>query len=420
MRLLVATYRLPLGNYTADRNTVFNTIKYFSRRHHVSLVSFTESREEELHNGKLRAVCSSVDTVPRRTLRSLCGAAINLVSSEPSQVAYYGDPAMQQLISVVIQREKIDLVYVYHLRMGQYFAHMHSIPRCIALQPAQTLHLERLRHAAPSLFKRLIYQVEYRKMKRYEPWLASQFDRWLVISEKDRAAIDPPHRLTNYLMSPHGVDPTVFCPDPSVPKEPGSIVFASSIRGEANIDAALYFCREIYPRIQARLQGAAKLYIVGAGPPASVQALAHAPTIRVTGYVPEIVPFLRRGMVGIDPLRSGAGLQNKILEGMAVGLPMVVTSVANEGIGAVPGREIIVADTPEEFAEEVCGLLLNPARRTVLARGARCFIERSFTWEKHLEPLEDLFETLVRSRANAILAANIVARGRGLATADSP
>jgi sugar transferase (PEP-CTERM/EpsH1 system associated) len=405
VRLLIATYRLPLGGFTADRNTVFNTIKYFARRHSVALVSFTESPEEERNAGKLRSVCASVDTVPRYSWRSFCGAALNLLGSEPLQVGYYRNAAMRRLIEKVIQRERIDLAYAYHLRMGQYFAHLDSVPRCIALQPAQTLHLQRLKRVARNPLMRLVYEIEYHKMRQYEPHLAARFDCWVVISEKDRASVDPTGQLGNFLINPHGVDPAAFSPDPSVPKEAGNIIFASSIRGEANVDAVLFFCRDIYPRIKAQFGGSTKLYIVGVGPPPRVRSLARwDPTITVTGYVPDFVPYLRRAIVGIDPLRSGAGLQNKILEGMAVGLPMVVTTVANEGIGAEPGREIIVADEPEAFAREVCILLTDSARREAISREARAFIERSFSWEQHFEPLEEHFKSLLATRST--VAAN--------------
>ena len=156
---------------------------------------------------------------------------------------------------------------------------------------------------------------------------------------------------------------------------------------DPNVDAVQYFYEDIFPSIKSRIPSV-KLYIVGTDPKPAVKALARDPAVTVTGYVDDFRPYLDRAQVAVDPLRIGAGLQNKVLEGMAMGLPMVVTSKANEGIRAVDGRDVLVADCPSDFADHVVNLLRNPDRRRRLGQSARQLILDEWTWDKHFEHLE--------------------------------
>ena len=161
-----------------------------------------------------------------------------------------------------------------------------------------------------------------------------------------------------------------------------------------NVDAASFFVQQIFPLIKRRIPEAV-LYIVGANPTKGVQALGETDGVVVTGEVDSVYTWLRRAAVGVNPLRAGAGLQNKVLEGMACGLPMVITSVANEGIKATPGKHVIVADSVSVFAENVVNLLVNRDSRHALGERAWKFIKNDWSWEVHFERLERFLEERV-------------------------
>jgi glycosyltransferase involved in cell wall biosynthesis len=154
-----------------------------------------------------------------------------------------------------------------------------------------------------------------------------------------------------------------------------------------NVDAICYFVSEIFPLVRAQLPHVT-LAVVGARPAGAVRRLARDPAIIVTGRVPDLRSWLGRAEVAIDPLRIGAGLQNKVLEGMAMALPMVITSIANEGIGARAGEHVLVADTPDAFATAVIGLLREREQALVLGQRARRFIVQHWSWQKHFDDLE--------------------------------
>ncbi len=394
MRLLVLTYRLPWHTFTADRYTMRHFLQYFSKRHAITLLAFAESQAEACQAATLSPFCERVLPVvlPRWYQ---CGQAIRgLASAEPLSVWFYRSPAMARAVRKVVTGGTVDLAYVYHLRMAQYLADLRIIPRCIALQPVQILNLQRFKENTKHPLWRALYLLEYRRMRRYEPMIARSFDRCLLISEKDRESLDENGELTNIFFNPHGLDPEFFKPNPQVPKEPCLIVFHGSMRYRANADAITYFCREIFPIIKNE-KPQAKLAVVGYEPPAVVRALARDDSVVVTGSVDDVRPYLWRAEVAIDPLRIGAGLQNKVLESMATALPVVATSLANEGIGAKAGAEILLANDPREFAAKVCLLFRDRALARRLSAAGRRFVERHWSWETHYRPLEDLFEELV-------------------------
>ena len=156
--------------------------------------------------------------------------------------------------------------------------------------------------------------------------------------------------------SPHGVDCEYFAPMSNVKKDPSTIVFTGNMNYAPNVDAAQFFYERIFPLVRSEVPDV-KWQIIGADPAPVIEAMDADPAIAVTGRVPDLREYMNKATLAIAPLRIGAGLQNKVLEGMSMQLPMVITSVANEGIKAVDGKNILIADEPSAFAEQVVRLL---------------------------------------------------------------
>jgi glycosyltransferase involved in cell wall biosynthesis len=228
-----------------------------------------------------------------------------------------------------------------------------------------------------------------------------RFDRCLVISETDQRELDPDDRLDNIRLNPHGIDPNKFAPAEDAVKEPGALIFSGKMDYDPNVDAAVYFCKDIFPLIK-RKRPDAKVYIVGINPKPPVAALARDPSVIVTGFVPDMRPYMDRAQVALDPLRIGAGLQNKVLENMSMGLPLVMTTVANEGIRAKDGRDALIADAPQLFADHVVRLLDDEPLRRQFGAAARDFVVDGWSWEKHFDDLEQIFDELVSADRESI------------------
>ena len=260
------------------------------------------------------------------------------------------------------------------------------------MQISMQLNYRRIASFERNPFYRLVFNYEAARLATFEPKIASSFDHALVISDVDREAIGSDNDA-RFFECPHGVS-LDHSPVQPTQREPNSVVFSGNMNYRPNVDAALFLVREIFPSIRQKIPDAI-LYIVGANPTHDVQELGETEGVVVTGEVESVYTWLRRATVGVNPLRAGAGLQNKVLEGMACGLPMVITSVANEGIKAIPGTHMLVADSVSAFADSVINLLVNRESRHTLGESARQFIEQNWSWGVHFGRLEQFLEDRV-------------------------
>lgn len=394
MKLVLVAPRFPFPLDKGDRLTVHHLVRYLGARHQVWLACFLEPDQDPAWVDQLRPHCEQVVTVPLSRARAYANSAAAAVGRTPLQVRYYADPRMRRVVDGLVARVQPDALYAHTIRMGPYTVGHTELPRVLAMQISMTLQYRRLAAETRGPVRRF-YDLEHRKLRGFEGPFARRFDRVLLISPHDLRAIehDPPE-ASRVVFNPHGVDGTRFAPDPATEKRPGTIVFSGNLAYPPNVDAARWFHSAIWPRVVAAVPSA-RWDVVGADPAPEVAAMAADPRITVTGRVPDLVPYLDRAEVAIDPLRIGAGLQNKVLEGMAVGLPMVITTIANEGIQATPGEHLLVADEPEAFADEVVRLLRDPSLRARLGAAARAHILTAWSWEHHFADLERVFEELV-------------------------
>jgi len=396
MRLLVLAPRFPYPLDKGDRLTVFNLLKHFARRHRVALVSFLEPGQ---HPGDRRHVEPWVDalyTVPLSRVNAYWNCVVGAFSTRPLQTSYYLSDRMSGLVDRAVAEFEPDLIYAHTIRMAPYLEHHRSRPTVLAMQIAMTLNYGRLARFSRHPLWKVLYGLEHRRVKTYEPEVARRCDRCLLISEADVGAISAEGRLDNVFLSPHGVDFEFFRPDGRGPREEGRLLFTGNMAYRPNVDAVRYFCRDILPLVKRRAPHV-RLSIVGTNPVRAVRVLARDPAVEVTGWVSDLRTVLNGAEVGVDPLRIGAGLQNKVLEGMAMALPMVITSTANEGIGAVPGKHVWVADEPQAFADAVAHLLEDGDLRRKMGEAARAFIVEHWSWDKHFSALEEELESLVRA-----------------------
>jgi len=397
VRLLVAAPRFPWPLDKGDRLTVFNLLQHFGRRHTVALVCFLERGQDPAWVGRLEGVVERVEVVPLRRPAAYGRAALGLASRRPLQVHYYRSRAMARRIRRVSEEFRPDLVYAHTIRMAEYLAGDRPGPGILAMQVSMALNYGRLAGHARNPLRRAAYRLEAGRAGRYERYIASRFDRCLLISEADVAALGSP-RPDNILVNPHGVDVAYFTRSPGSAGEAGRMVFTGNMAYAPNADAVEWFVGEILPLVRRQVPGA-RLDVVGADPSRRVLALAADPAVEVTGRVPDLRPYLERAAVGIDPLRVGAGLQNKVLEGMSMGLPMVITSIANEGVGAAAGDEVLVADDPPSFAAALVRLLGDADLRRAVGGRARRMIEQRWSWAAHFADLERVMLSLVEARA---------------------
>ena len=237
-----------------------------------------------------------------------------------------------------------------------------------------------------------MYQLESRLMSTYEARVWRDFSRTALIGEADVSevrrvcAAQGLPAIDNHTLSPHGVDTDRFRPRDE-PVDPYGLVFSGVMASNTNVSAVLWFVEKIWPEVRAEFPQA-RFTIVGRMPRRSVIALGKRPGITVTGEVSNPADYIGRAAVCVNPMQAGAGMQNKLLEYFSMGKAVVATSVANEGIRARPGKEIVIADDVSEFSAAIVTLLRDPLRRAKIGQAARAYVQEKWSWERHFLKLE--------------------------------
>ena len=399
MKLLLLSSRPPWPPTRADQMTVERMLRFLAARGvAVDLLCFVEDEaEDRALRGELGPVCREIETVRLPRLRSFARTALSLPGREPMQVAYYRSPEMERRVRERVARERYDLVYVHLIRMAEYARRL-PLPKVIGLQISQALNLQRMVDNASDPARRLFYRIETARVRPYEAALCRDFDRVFLVGARDVEELAKTAPVANAVVQPHGQDVPSAERVRGACREPGSIVMSGVMATYTNVNAATWFAREIFPHVERALPEAS-FWIVGRQPQREVKALARPPRIVVTGEVPDVYDWLLRAEVGVAPLRIGAGMQNKLVQAMASELPVVATSVANEGIGATPDAHLLVRDEPRAFADAVVGLLRDSAERERLGRAARSFVEQHWTWEAHFERQLQVFRDVAAGRS---------------------
>lgn len=374
------------------------------REHEVTVLTQCASEQELADAEALRNQgCKVLVVQESKRLAALRGGRA-LFSSIPLQVAYARSALFARAIHDLSAKHSFDVVHVEHLRG---IASMEQLVRshplvwdavdCISLLCKHAIV------AGPSLKVRMVARLEHERTRRFEAGLLSQLQHIVVTSERDRQAMIELHRertssrlLDDEVSSvdvnvlPNGVDLEYFHPAPQERRR-CNIVFSGKMSYHANVAAALYLYQQIMPLIWQQLPEAT-LTIVGSKPPKAIQLLARDPRVEVTGYVHDMRPYIRRAEVMLSPMVYSVGIQNKVLEAMALGTPVVVAAQAAEALEAHPGRDILVANTAQEFAHETLRLMRDAELHTTLSQSGRRYVEEQHNWRVVTDRLIGIYQ----------------------------
>lgn len=404
--------RPPLPMTRGDELTVSHLLAFFAARgHRVDFVSL-KGKGERLrpeHQRWLEAHCRSVRLVEQSQLAAFWQGGLGVLRGWPFQIGYFYAPAQLAAIRALAAERHYDVAYAYGIRTAEALRHADGRigARVLALQVSQSLNTRRLAENATRLVDRLFYRFERRRTTAYEARIWQTVHRTVLIGEKDREAIEAACRehgqpvIDNVVFGPHGVDVERFAPRPEA-EEADVVVMSGVMRYAPNVAAALWFLTRVWPTIRAA-RPSARFFLVGRDPTPALLAHDGKDGVEVTGTVDEPADWIARATVCVVPIRAAAGLQNKLLEALAMGKAVVATPEANEGIQAVPDRDLRLAEAPAAFAAAVLDLLADAPRRRALGAAGRAFIEATWTWEAPFLILEQ--NLLALRRDQDVLAA---------------
>jgi len=383
MRILNITNHVPYPMTSGASLRSYNILRRLVRDHDVYLAAFRSTGEDADGLTHLRQLCREVVTARYRSLKEgmqFGKGLMALVNGEPLELRLAFSDELARGIQELAARIDFDIVQLEHGSMGMY---LEALPPRLRKRAVWVLHdidfdkfmqIARIEKRTGGKVRAWLHA---RMMRRWQPRFASAFGYCVTMSEADRALLLSADHSLRVDVSPNGVDTNQYRPLPEV--DSADILFVGNMGYPPNIDAAVRFCRDVLPMIRGRV-AAAKLWIVGIDPAASVRQLAGDGVV-VTGGVPDVTPFYQRSRICVVPVRAGSGTRLKILEAMALGRPVVSTSIGCEGLGALDGEHLLIADDSPSFAEHAVKLLTHQELRARIAAKARQFVVASYDWD---------------------------------------
>lgn len=395
--LLLLVHRMPYPPNKGDKIRSWHLLKHLAQRYRVHLATFVDDPDDWQHVPAVQAVCASshfAKLSPRAArLRSL-GAVLR---NRSLSYDYYRDAGLQGWVNQAMQQHGIKRIVVFSSPMAQFAEAWPQARRIIDFCDVDSDKWRQYaeRKAWPAS---LVFGYEASRLLRYERQVAASFDASLFVSEPEAALFRrlAPESAARIGAFSNGVDTAFFSPGSHAnPYAPGekALVFCGAMDYWPNIDAVQWFAAEVLPALRER-DPSVRFVIVGARPTAEVQALAAQPGITVTGTVPDVRAYVAHAALSVAPLRIARGIQNKVLEAMAMAKAVLVTPQALEGIAAEVGRELLLAaDAPQWIAAAAAALAGPPSALEALGAAARARVVADYSWDACLAPLDRMIET---------------------------
>lgn len=382
MKIVVALPRFPFPGDKGDRLRAWKQVQFLAARHEVHLLCLEESAPDAEGMREAQALCASVTVVQQGRMQRMGNLVRALFNALPFQVNYYRSARAKQKLSDLLARVKPDALYVQLVRMGENLPDTQGIRCVLDYMDAFSAGMEK-RIAHEKFWARPWVRKEARRLKRYEAAIASRFDACTIISAQDRGTL-PAAVQARTTVVPNGVN-ELFLEGGSEEKQ-FDLLFTGNLGYHPNIVAAQFLVQKVMPLLEAKGHQL-KVCLAGARPAPQLLALANE-RITVVGPVPDLRPYFRRSRLFVAPLMSGSGMQNKLLESMAMGLPTLTTPLSAAALSAEPGTHLIVCKDETEFANEIIQLLTHPAQAAALAERGRDLVASHYSWTQMNEILE--------------------------------
>ena len=384
MKIFVLLPRIPYPLEKGDKLRAFNQIKQLAKRNEIVLCALNDDAKVNEQDAfrALQPYCQSINFIKFNKAQILLGLVRAFFKGLPMQCGYFFNRKAAKKVNSLIAKHKPDLLYGQLLRTAEYIRHK-DIPKAIDYQDIFSYGMKRRADIA-SFITRPVFNMEYRRLKRFETITFDDFDVKTIISEPDRDLF-PHERRNEILIIPNGVDHDFFKPQEREKKY--DLVFTGNMSYPPNVNAVDYLANEILPIVWKTLPET-KLYIAGATPDPKVKKAASERII-VSGWLDDIRDAYAQSRVFIAPMRIGTGLQNKLLEAMSMRLPAITSPLANASLGAKPNEEILVGSNAEEMAQHIITLLTDKEKAERLAQAGFDFTNRVYDWGKATEILEN-------------------------------
>ena len=386
MKILFVCHRFPFPPTRGGKIRPFQMIRHLGQSHSVTVASLAHTEQELEEGAGLKQHCEEViaEVLPGSTRWRHAVAA--LPTRTPSSAAYFWSAKLDHRIQQAARRKKFDMVMVHCAFVARY---VKEIPCDFRVLDYGDLDSGKwLEYSLQRSFPFSVgYKLEAHKLRKYEKELASQFDHCTFTARGELEEFCSWGLNTPASLIPNGVDAEYFQPAADRPEEASTVVFLGRMDYFPNIQGIIDFAQNVFPRIR-EVFPAAHLRIIGSNPVREVRELASKPGIEVTGSVPDVRPYLADAAVAIAPLKIARGTQNKILECMSMGIPVVSSPQAARGVQATAGEHLLVGRDDSDFAAQVVRLLKDPGLRRQMAASARQQLRAGHSWSASMQLLD--------------------------------
>ena len=390
MKILFVCHRFPYPADGGAKIRPLRMIQHLSQRHEVHLVSMLRDEREAAEAHGIRQWCASFAAPRLQRTAQLARTAAAPLRGLPLSFGYFGSPAVQAAVDTLRAQHRFDRVVAFCSSAAPYVAAMREAPKLLDFCDVDS---EKWRLLADTVAypRRAAFRYEARALARWERRLAAQFELSTVATPAELATL----RLQGATRAdwfPNGVDVDYFAPLPE-PHDADLLCFVGRMDYLPNEACVVDFVRHAWPLVRAA-RPAARFAIVGAAPTAAVRALAAVDGVEVTGQVPDVRPWLGRAAAMVAPLAIARGVQNKVLEAMSMGVPVVTSTLVTRGVDAVVGKDLLAADGAAAVAQAALSCMDEPARRARLSAAGRALVLGRYRWDGAMDRFERLLAGL--------------------------
>jgi len=386
VKILFIVSRVPYPLEKGDKLRAFNHLKLLSEKHEVTLVALNDTELHPDAEDVLNRYCKKVYIVNISKGGRLFFMAYSVFGKKPFSTYYFLSMKAYLLIEDIIEQNRPAHIFCQLTRVTEYVKEVKDIPMTLDYQDAFAKGMQRRAEKEP-FYLRWLFRMEYKRLKRYEAMVFDWFTNKIIISKQDRDNIDHPEK-DNIVIVPNGVDFDYFKPIDSEKKY--DLLFTGNMAYPPNIESVVFLVKEVLPLVKKQKPGI-KLLIAGADPVKRVKAL-QSNNVEVSGWVDDLRDCYSQAKLFIAPMQISIGLQNKLLEAMAMKIPCITSELANNALHGTHNENIIVCNKPQEYADAILRLLDNPAEADRLANAGLDFIKKNYSWRKMTEPLLKVIE----------------------------
>lgn len=382
-KLLVLLSRIPYPLDKGDKLRAYHQIKDLNDTYEVILCCLSTNKIDSKTEVKLKEICSDLNIIPLNYLGILWRLTLAIFNDKPFQVAYFFSKKAQRELDQIIEKHLPKRFFCQLIRVAEYAKKYSVFSKTLDYMDALSIGMERRSKKAPFYLKHIV-SAEAKRLRRYEEKMFQYFEKKVIISQADKEHLTHSN-ATEISVIPNGIDCAYFKSENR--KKKVDILFTGNMGYLPNVESAQYLVKNILPLLETKV----KVQICGKSPSHKVRSLA-AKNVEVTGWVEDIRVAYDESKIFVAPLMLGSGLQNKLLEAMAMGLPCITTPLANNALGAIPNEEILIASNEAEFKNQIERLLSEGELYEKLSKSGHAFVTRNFNWQACNKKLIEVIE----------------------------